>query len=111
MCQALPGALNGDVLSLLPILQHDDAAQRIAWLCSLLVDALKWQQGGGQFISNVDQQALVIHLASHLPTGTLDASLQQWIVCRDRLLTVVAVNRELLLTEQLLSWEAMVKPA
>ncbi|NJD00185.1 DNA polymerase III subunit delta', partial [Candidatus Erwinia dacicola] len=31
--------------------------------------------------------------------------------CRDRLLNVVAVNRELLLTEQLLNWEAIIKPA
>ncbi|AUX72396.1 DNA polymerase III subunit delta' [Erwinia pyrifoliae] len=110
LCQALPAALSDDLLSLLPVLHHDDVARRIAWLCSLLVDAVKWQQGGGQFISNIDQQAVVIHLASLLPSSVLDASLRQWMVCRDRLLTVVAVNRELLLTQQLLSWESIIKP-
>ena len=111
VCEALPDALQGDMLSLLPALHHDDAAQRISWLCSLLIDAVKWQQGGGQFISNVDRQADVMRIASLLPTSAIDASLRQWIICRDRLLNVVAVNRELLLTNQLLGWEAMLNPA
>jgi len=111
VCEALPDALQGDMLSLLPALHHDDAAQRIGWLCSLLIDAVKWQQGGGQFISNVDRQADVMRIASLLPTSAIDASLRQWIICRDRLLNVVAVNREWLLTAQLLGWEAMLNPA
>lgn len=111
VCEALPEALQGDMLSLLAALHHDDAAQRIGWLCSLLMDAVKWQQGGGQFICNVDRQADVIRIASLLPTSAIDASLRQWIICRDRLLKVVAVNRELLLTNQLLGWEAMLTPA
>lgn len=111
VCEALPNALQGDMLSLLPALHHDDAAQRIGWLCSLLMDAVKWQQGGGQFISNVDRQTDVMRIASLLPTSAIDASLRQWIICRDRLLNVVAVNRELLLVDQLLGWEAMLNPA
>lgn len=111
VCEALPDALEGDMLSLLPALHHDDVAQRIGWLCSLLMDALKWQQGGGQFISNVDRQTDVMRIASLLPTSAIDASVRQWIICRDRLLNVVAVNRELLLTDQLLGWEAMLNPA
>lgn len=111
LCQALPVALQGDMLSLLPVLHHDNVAQRIGWLCSLLVDAVKWQQGGACFITNVDRQSEVMHIAGILPASAIDASLRQWMICRDRLLTVVAVNRELLLTEQLLSWEMMIKPA
>ncbi|MFK8259137.1 DNA polymerase III subunit delta' [Erwinia sp. AnSW2-5] len=111
LCEALPNALQGDMLSLLPALHHDDAAQRIGWLCSLLLDAVKWQQGGGQFICNVDRQAEVTRIASLLPASAIDASLRQWMICRDRLLNVVAVNRELLLTDQLLGWEAMLNPA
>ncbi|MFG1172966.1 DNA polymerase III subunit delta' [Erwiniaceae bacterium CAU 1747] len=110
VCQALPVAIQGDLLSLLPALNHDDAARRIGWLCSLLVDAVKWQQGGGAFISNVDCQTLVMQIASLLPATAIDASLRQWLTCRDHLLNVVAVNRELLLTDQLLSWEAILHP-
>lgn len=111
LCQALPEALRGDMLSLLPVLNHDDAVQRTGWLCSLLVDALKWQQGGGQFIANVDRQALIADLAMQLPASALDESVRQWMIVRDRLLNVVAVNRELLLTDQLLGWEQMLHPA
>ncbi|WLS80459.1 DNA polymerase III subunit delta' [Erwinia pyri] len=111
LCQALPEALRGDMLSLLPVLNHDDAVQRTGWLCSLLVDALKWQQGGGQFIANVDRQALIAELAMQLPASALDESVRQWMIARDRLLNVVAVNRELLLTDQLLGWEQMLHPA
>lgn len=111
LCNALPTALREDMLSLLPALNTDDAAQRTGWLCALLVDALKWQQGGGQYIANVDRQALIANMALQLPTSALHESVRQWMVCRDRLLNVVAVNRELLLTDQLLGWEQMLTPA
>ncbi|WP_338567604.1 DNA polymerase III subunit delta' [Erwinia sp. E_sp_B01_3] len=107
LCLALPTALRQDMLSLLAVLNHDNAVQRTGWLCALLVDALKWQQGGGQYIANVDQQALIAEIALQLPANALDQSVRQWMVCRDRLLNVVAVNRELLLTDQLLGWEQM----
>ncbi|MFG6078466.1 DNA polymerase III subunit delta' [Erwinia sp. OPT-41] len=107
LCEALPGALQKDMLSLLPVLNHDDAAARTGWLCALLVDALKWQQGGGRFIANADSQTLVAEVARQLPASALDESIRQWFLCRDRLLNVLAVNRELLLTDQLLAWEQM----
>lgn len=105
LCSTLAQALQQDVLSLLPVLNHEEAPQRIGWLCALLMDALKWQQGGAAFIANIDQQALIAQIAQRLPASALDSSLRSWINCRDQLLHVMAVNRELLLTEQLLSWE------
>lgn len=111
LCETLPTAIQGDLLTLLPVLNHDDAVQRISWLCSLLVDAAKWQQGGGDFISNVDCRSLVVQIASLLPAPAIDASLRQWLTCRDRLLRVVAVNRELLLTDQLMSWQPILQPS
>ncbi|MCU5775430.1 DNA polymerase III subunit delta' [Erwiniaceae bacterium BAC15a-03b] len=110
LCSTLATALQQDLLSLLSVLNHDDAAARIGWLCALLIDAMKWQQGGGQFIANVDQQTLVGQIAQQLPSSALDSSLRSWMTCRDRLRHVVAVNRELLLTEQLLSWEQIFLP-
>ncbi|WP_034914100.1 DNA polymerase III subunit delta' [Erwinia sp. 9145] len=107
LCDALPDALRGDILDLMPVLNHDDAAQRVGWLCALLVDALKWQQGGGQFLTNVDRQALIADMAMRLPGSALDESVRGWMTCRHRLLTVIAVNRELLLTDRLLAWEQM----
>ena len=111
LCQTVLQAIQRDLLLLLPVLNHDNVVQRLGWLCSLLVDALKWQQGGGAFISNVDQQALITQIAAQLPSSLIDSSLHQWLTCRERLLNVVAVNRELLLTDQLLAWEAILRPA
>ena len=111
LCATLENALQGDVLTLLPQLNHDNAAERIGWLASLLTDALKWQQSGDRFITNVDRPALVALLAQRLPAAALDKSLRQWLQCRERLMHIVAVNRELLLTEQLLNWETLLSPA
>ncbi|MDU6536317.1 DNA polymerase III subunit delta' [Mixta calida] len=111
LCDALSVALEEDVLALLPQLNHDNAVARIAWLTTLLTDALKWQQSGDRFLTNTDRPQLVQQLAQRLPAAALDKSLRQWLLCRDRLSHIVAVNRELLLTEQLLNWESLLKPA
>lgn len=110
LCDILFDALRHDPLLLLTSLDHDNVAERINWICTLLIDALKHQYHAGGFITNIDRRQLVQQLAEWLPAAALEQSFSQWITCRDRLLRVVAVNRELLLTEQLLSWEKIVRP-
>ncbi|MBU3891272.1 DNA polymerase III subunit delta' [Serratia rubidaea] len=108
LCTALGNALQSqDMLQLLPQLNHDEAAERLHWLCALLMDAMKWQQGAAAFVLNQDQQQLVQLLAARLSSSSLQHSVQQWLHCRHQLLSVVGVNRELLLTERLLGWEQM----
>ncbi|MHA7847192.1 DNA polymerase III subunit delta' [Serratia sp. D1N4] len=112
LCTALNTALpQRDMLALLPVLNHDDVAERLHWLCTLLVDAMKWQQGAAGYVLNQDQQPLVQQLASRLSSTSLQQIVQQWLHCRQQLLNVIGVNRELLLTEQLLSWEQMLGSA
>lgn len=112
LCAALSAALpQRDMLSLLPVLNHEDVAERLHWLCALLVDAMKWQQGAHHYVLNQDQQPLVHQLASLLSSASLQQIVQQWLSCRHQLLSVVGVNRELLLTEQLLRWEQMLGAA
>jgi DNA polymerase-3 subunit delta' len=98
-----------DMLSLLPQLNHDDAADRLYWLATLLLDAIKWQQQARHFIINHDQQPLVSLLASTQSNASLQQSVNAWMHCRQQLLSIVGVNRELLLTEQLLEWEQMLR--
>jgi len=108
LCGVLHDALLGqDMLALLPVLNHDNVAERLHWLCSLLIDAMKWQQGAAGFVLNQDRLPLVQQLATRLSAASLQHIVQQWLHCRHQLLSVVGVNRELLLTEQLLSWEQM----
>lgn len=105
LCHTLGSALtSGDMLSLLACLNHDDVAVRLHWLCSLLLDAAKWQQGARAQLVNLDQQVLIEQWA-HWPATALHRLLSQWTRCRQQLLNVVGVNRELILTEQLLQTE------
>lgn len=100
-----------DMLSLLPQLNHEDAAERLYWLATLLLDAVKWQQHAGQFIINHDQQPLIALLADAQSNASLQQSVTAWMHCRQQLISIVGVNRELLLTEQLLEWEQMLQRA
>ena len=110
LCDALPAALQQDILLLLPALNADDVAARISWLLALLVDALKWQQGATRWLSNPDRQDVVALLAETFSARALDESAREWMQCREQLLHVAAVNRELLLTDRLLSWADKRKP-
>lgn len=108
LCQQLSSVWQPrDLLSLLPQLNQDDVATRLHWLCSLLLDAIKWQKNATQFIVNHDQQPLISQLAAIQTDSELQQSLQAWLHCRQQLLSIVGVNRELLLTEQLLEWEQL----
>lgn len=110
LCNALPGALQQDILQLLPALNSEDVAVRISWLLALLVDALKWQQGATRWLSNPDRQDVVALLSDTFSARALDESAREWMQCREQLLHVAAVNRELLLTDRLLSWADKRKP-
>ncbi|HBQ3181552.1 TPA: DNA polymerase III subunit delta' [Klebsiella variicola] len=110
LCQALAATLaSGDWLALLPILNHEQAAVRLHWLASLLVDAQKRQQGIA-LVSNPDVWPLLEQLAHSLPAARLQAIAHDVCTCREQLLNVVGVNRELLLTERLLRWEHYLQP-
>lgn len=110
LCQALSNALNsGDWLTLLPALNHDSVVQRLHWLSTLLLDALKHQQRIVR-LTNVDNTALVTQLAHALSASRLQAIATDACVCREQLLSVTGLNRELILTERLLRWEQYLQP-
>ncbi|WP_058913986.1 DNA polymerase III subunit delta' [Entomohabitans teleogrylli] len=111
LCNALGEALNQrDMLSLLAQLNDDRVLQRLQWLSSLLLDALKWQQGAAAWLMNGDMQPVVAQCAGQLSTTAIHAILHSLLCCRERLAEVAGVNRELLLTEFLLSWEHLMRP-
>lgn len=111
LCQALANAVATRAFyTLLPLLHHEDAPERIHWLCSLLVDALKMQRGAASACVNLDQDALIDLLANRLTAAEVDAVLSRWLRCRHQLLTVTGINRELLLADVLLAWEQLSQP-
>lgn len=110
LCQSLAQSLeSGDWLSLLSVLNHDRAAERLHWLGTLLLDALKTQHGA-TLLTNMDAAVLVQQLARHLHSARLHACLHAIVECREQLITVVGVNRELLLTDLLLRIERYLQP-
>lgn len=110
LCQGLSATLSsGDWLSLLPLLNHETVAQRLHWLASLLLDALKQQQGINVIV-NVDYGALVQQIAHAITSARLQAIVADICTCREQLLNVTGLNRELILTERLLRWEHYLQP-
>lgn len=110
LCQALDGTLaSGDWLALLPALNHDNAAERLHWLASLLLDAIKARQGI-TLLTNADAVSLVNRLAQQLSDTLLRLMMRQACEHREQLLNVSGLNRELILTEQLLNWEHYLQP-
>lgn len=61
-------------------------------------------------VSNPDVWPLLEQLAHSLPAARLQAIAHDVCTCREQLLNVVGVNRELLLTERLLRWEHYLQP-
>ncbi|WWO98028.1 MAG: DNA polymerase III subunit delta' C-terminal domain-containing protein [Candidatus Dasytiphilus stammeri] len=96
-----------DIISILPLLHNENVNKQIYWLCTLLLDALKLPHSGKNYIINVDFEKLVSKLAQQFSVKILQISLRDWLVCRNNIQQVISLNRELLLTEQLLNWEEL----
>lgn len=89
-------------VTLLAQLNHDQAPQRIEEVISLLLDALKWQQGERDRLVNRDCLHLIEQLAAQTTALSVHQCLRGWLKCRDQLRHVAGVNRELLLMDQIL---------
>ncbi len=100
---------SGDWLAFLPSLNHDSVVQRLHWLSSLLLDALKYQQRITR-LTNADSLQLVAQLAQTLSAARLQAIVADACTCREQLQSVTGLNRELILTERLLRWEQYLQP-
>ncbi|POP41881.1 DNA polymerase III subunit delta' [Superficieibacter electus] len=105
LCQGLELALTEhDWLSLLSTLNHDNVATRLHWLAALLLDALKVKQHITH-LTNADAVPLVNQLTRELKSAQLQCIMQDICACREQLLNVSGLNRELTLTDRLLRWE------
>ncbi|MGP1959752.1 MAG: DNA polymerase III subunit delta' C-terminal domain-containing protein [Arsenophonus sp. NC-TX2-MAG3] len=105
-CQSLMQYLSTKtILSWLPELDQPDAAYRISWLISLLLDAVKYQQQAGSYCINQDQLSLITKLAAINSVDSILKSATEWKNCRYQLMSVMGLNQELRLTSQLIKWQ------
>ncbi|MTC59262.1 DNA polymerase III subunit delta' [Providencia rustigianii] len=108
LCNELEQSLRTkDFLRLLPALNTDNAPECISWLLGVLSDSIKIQQKASQFCVNQDQIGRVTLLATTMSSSQLLDLYGKWQDCRHQLLTVPALNQELILSNQLLQWEAL----
>lgn len=109
-CTALANTVHsGDWYSMLAALNHEQAAVRLHWLATLLTDALKRPYGISHF-TNADAQALISSIAERLSVAQIQAILGDVCHCRQQLLNVTGVNRELVLTDLILRIEHYLQP-
>lgn len=111
LCEKIALAIpTQDWLALVGILNHDGIEARLHWLATVILDAMKCSQGVQAGLCNVDELMLVAQLTQTLPFNVLQTMMTTLLRCRERLITVNGLNRELLLTELLLSWEHYAQP-
>ncbi len=115
LCLAIENALNsGDWFAMLAALNHDRAAERLHWAAALLLDALKVQQGA-TLLTNPE---CVPDTGYTGEPGAVSYAVRHCMLCcmlyllavSSLLNRVVGLNRELLLTDQLLRIEHYLQP-
>lgn len=110
LCQALASSIPaGDWYSLLTVLNHEQAPVRLHWLATLMMDALK-RQHGATVMTNADVGQLIATIAGQLSQTRIQAILNAICHCREQLLNVTGINRELVLTDLLLQIEHYLQP-
>ncbi|MXP50998.1 DNA polymerase III subunit delta' C-terminal domain-containing protein [Pantoea sp. SoEX] len=96
-------SLKQDILQLLPIICENEMIC-IDWLISLILDAMKLQNNITEQLINIDRKDVISLLANSFSFDTLNNSMYHWIKCRNTLINVTEVNKELLLINSLLIW-------
>ncbi|QCI22213.1 DNA polymerase III subunit delta' C-terminal domain-containing protein [Buchnera aphidicola] len=94
-----------NLLKILKILHHKDSVIKIQWICSILLDAIKFNFSKKKYLTNIDQIELIQFISYNHTNYILDISIRTWMQCIHRLLNIPGVNYELLLMEQLMKWE------
>lgn len=101
-------ARSSDWLSLLAALNHEQVAEHLYWLATLIMDALKTRHGAA--LTNLDALPLVNFLAGQFSEAVLRAIVHDLCQCREQLLNVTAASRELILADHLLRIEHYLQP-
>ncbi|WMY97054.1 MAG: DNA polymerase III subunit delta' C-terminal domain-containing protein [Arsenophonus sp.] len=98
------------LLSWLPELNQSNATDRIVWLITIILDAIKYQKKLSYYCVNQDQLSLISQLAKISSAEVLLKSAYEWKNCRYQLISILGLNQELLLISQLINFQnALIK--
>lgn len=96
---------SNNLLKLTSTLNQDKDDYFLFFLLSLLTDALKWKCGAKNHLVNLDQLDLVVMLSKRYSVMIIYNQFHQWISCRRQWNEILGINKEILITYQLLNWE------
>lgn len=104
-CDALALSFtNNDFWSLAKQIEIENCEQYLNWFCSLLIDALKLQHQSHHYIINRDNKNLIVFLANY-DKNRLIQIYDIWCLSRSHLLTVMGLNKELIVYSMLAKTE------
>ncbi|QCI23341.1 DNA polymerase III subunit delta' C-terminal domain-containing protein [Buchnera aphidicola] len=100
---------NNNFIHMLNNFNLGNIEKKIFWLCSLLFDAIKIKYGKKNNVINLDKINIIQLFKKQYSFALLDNSIRSWMYCHIKLTSIIGINTELLLTEQLLRWEKILK--
>ncbi|AMA64671.1 DNA polymerase III subunit delta' [Candidatus Arsenophonus lipoptenae] len=105
-CKSLMQSLvNKNFLILLIELDQSNVLERIYWLISFLLDALKHKLDATSYCINQDELPLIKKLANINSSDILLKSITRWMTCRYQLISITGLNQKLHLSAQLIKWQ------
>ncbi|MBT0723323.1 DNA polymerase III subunit delta' [Rosenbergiella sp. S61] len=107
LAEALRSALPRQPMQLLPLLIDEPSSEKIYWLMAYLLDALKLQRGSHTWLTHVDGHATSHYLGTLMDEQRLQRIIAQWRECHTLLTQTPQVNTELVISDVLLAWEAL----
>ncbi|WP_367679234.1 DNA polymerase III subunit delta' C-terminal domain-containing protein [Buchnera aphidicola] len=96
---------NKNILQLVTHLSNSNDIKKIIWICSLLLDSIKWKHKLYSLIINIDQIDLIKFLSCKQSITNLNQTMKSWIKCYYNLINIDGINQELIILEQLLYWK------
>lgn len=98
-----------NLFPLLSILNQDKAELLINWIFLLLIDAIKYKYQIKKYLTNIDFIKMIKEISEKFSHKCLEKSIQSWIQCKDKITNIPEINIQLILLEQLLRWEKILK--
>ncbi|CAL4323701.1 DNA polymerase III subunit delta' [Buchnera aphidicola (Protaphis terricola)] len=98
-----------NLIKIFPILSINNTILKIDWICLLLFDSIQIHFNQKKKLTNFDEFQIIQFFSRNYNYFTLKKSITTWIKCRYRLLNISGINNELLILEQLLRWENILK--
>jgi len=77
----------------------------ILWIYSILIDSIKIKYLDESYIINLDQKLLILKISFKFSFKKLNLSVYSWFKCRFNLINIIGIDKNVLITNELLKFE------